>query len=70
LLDEPAVGLDAGSIERFGVLLARHRAQGGMVIAATHQALPLQDAKELPLAPYTPPPLAGGGQGEGEALRQ
>jgi heme exporter protein A len=49
LLDEPTVGLDAASVERLGGLLARHRAQGGMVLAATHLPLPLPDARELRL---------------------
>ena len=50
LLDEPSVGLDAASIERFGRLLAAHRARGGMVLAATHVDLPLPGARSLRLA--------------------
>ncbi|WP_431271366.1 heme ABC exporter ATP-binding protein CcmA [Dankookia sp. P2] len=49
LLDEPTVGLDAASVERLGRLLARHRAAGGMVLAATHLPLPLPGAGELRL---------------------
>ena len=49
LLDEPTVGLDAASVERLGPLLAAHRAQGGMIIAATHLPLPMADARELRL---------------------
>lgn len=49
LLDEPTLGLDAGSIERFGGVLATHRASGGIVVAATHVPLPLADAAELRL---------------------
>ena len=49
LLDEPTVGLDAASVGRLGALLARHRAGGGMVIAATHLPLPLPQATELRL---------------------
>jgi len=49
LLDEPTVGLDAASVERLGGLLARHRAAGGMVLAATHLPLPLPDARQLRL---------------------
>lgn len=49
LLDEPTVGLDAASVERLGLLLARHRAAGGMVLAATHLPLPLPGAGELRL---------------------
>ena len=49
LLDEPTVGLDAASIERLAGLIAAHRAGGGLVIAATHLALPLSHAGELRL---------------------
>ncbi|MDN3568203.1 heme ABC exporter ATP-binding protein CcmA [Paeniroseomonas aquatica] len=49
LLDEPTVGLDAASVARLGTLLARHRAAGGMVLAATHLPLPLPGARELRL---------------------
>jgi heme exporter protein A len=51
LLDEPSVGLDAASIDRFGRLLAAHRARGGMVLAATHVDLPLPGARALRLDP-------------------
>ena len=50
LLDEPTLGLDAASVEGFGGLLAAHRAQGGVVLAATHLPLPLPDAASLRLA--------------------
>jgi heme exporter protein A len=49
LLDEPTVGLDTAAVARLGELLARHRAAGGMVLAATHLPLPLPDAGELRL---------------------
>jgi heme exporter protein A len=44
LLDEPTLGLDTASIDRFGSLLEQHRASGGMVVAATHVPLPLPNA--------------------------
>jgi heme exporter protein A len=50
LLDEPTLGLDTASIERFGRILAAHRAQGGLIVAATHVPLPLPDATALRLA--------------------
>jgi heme exporter protein A len=50
LVDEPTLGVDAASVERFGALLARHRAAGGVVVAATHLPLPLPDAAQLALA--------------------
>ena len=66
LLDEPTLGLDAASVQRFGVMLEAHRAAGGLTIAATHLPLPVAEAEELALL-STPPPLAGGGWGEGAA---
>ena len=50
LVDEPTLGVDAASVERFGALLAAHRASGGVVVAATHLPLPLPDAAQLALA--------------------
>jgi heme exporter protein A len=49
LLDEPTLGLDTASIDRFGGLLAHHRDTGGMVVAATHVPLPLPGATGLRL---------------------
>ncbi|WP_309661754.1 heme ABC exporter ATP-binding protein CcmA [Sphingomonas sp.] len=39
LLDEPLNGLDADGVERLDGLLARHRASGGAVLAASHAPL-------------------------------
>ena len=50
LLDEPTLGLDAVSVERFGTMLDAHRAANGMVIAATHLPLPMRESTELALA--------------------
>lgn len=50
LLDEPTLGLDTASVDRFGALLADHRAAGGVVVAATHVPLPLPGATELLLS--------------------
>lgn len=52
LLDEPANGLDSASIARLGTLMAAHRAAGGIVLAASHQPLPLENAQTLPLADF------------------
>jgi heme exporter protein A len=49
LLDEPTLGVDTASVAAFGHILAAHRAQGGIVLAATHLPLPLPDAAELRL---------------------
>ena len=50
LLDEPTLGLDDAAIERLGRLLARHRDAGGMIVAATHVALPLPGIETLRFA--------------------
>jgi heme exporter protein A len=50
LLDEPTLGLDTASVDRFGTMMAYHRSAGGMVIAATHLPLPLPEAATLALA--------------------
>jgi heme exporter protein A len=47
LLDEPTAALDLASQGVLAALMARHRAGGGLVVAATHQALGLDDAQEL-----------------------
>jgi heme exporter protein A len=49
LLDEPTLGVDAASVEAFGRVLAAHRNWGGVVLAATHLPLPMQDIVELRL---------------------
>ena len=49
LVDEPTLGLDAPAVDLFGVLVSGHRARGGLVVAATHAALPLAGAAELRL---------------------
>ena len=49
LLDEPTLGLDVASLALLAGLLARHRAGGGGVIAATHQELELPGATVLRL---------------------
>jgi heme exporter protein A len=49
LLDEPSVGLDDESLAALETMLAAHRAQGGMVVAATHTEITLADAQILRL---------------------
>ena len=50
LLDEPANGLDIASIERLGTMIADHLANGGAILAASHQALPGAAWRTLELA--------------------
>jgi heme exporter protein A len=49
LVDEPTSALDAASEARFAAIVAGHLAQGGIVVAATHQPLGLDDALSLDL---------------------
>ncbi|MFN3868496.1 MAG: heme ABC exporter ATP-binding protein CcmA [Hyphomicrobiaceae bacterium] len=56
LLDEPTVSLDTQSTALLAKVVARHRAGGGIVIAATHLPLGLDDARELRLGLAAPVP--------------
>lgn len=49
LLDEPANGLDAEGQERLAAAMAAHRAEGGAVLAASHQPLGLDGAQAVRL---------------------
>jgi heme exporter protein A len=49
LLDEPTLGLDADSVVRLAGAMARHRADGGMIIVATHGGLALGSHTTLDL---------------------
>ncbi len=50
LLDEPGSGLDRDGDAFLGRLLDRHRGEGGIASAATHQALPATPSAVLDLA--------------------
>jgi heme exporter protein A len=50
LLDEPTAALDADGIALFVDLVAECRAQGGMVVFSSHDALAVPDAAQLTLA--------------------
>ncbi len=47
LLDEPANGLDMAGVALLEGLIAAHRANGGIVVVATHQPVALPGAKTL-----------------------
>lgn len=49
LLDEPAASLDAEGRSVLGELIAAHRADGGLVIAAVHEALGVEPSQTLTL---------------------
>jgi heme exporter protein A len=47
LLDEPTAGLDAASERQFAAQMREHLSSGGMIVAATHLPLGLDDAVEV-----------------------
>ncbi len=49
LLDEPANGLDTGSVARLKAVIADHRTGGGIALVATHLALAMPGAREIAL---------------------
>ena len=55
LLDEPTVTLDAESAARVATMIAAHRADGGMVIVATHGEIALDGANRLDLGDHAVP---------------
>ncbi len=68
LLDEPTVGLDRAAVGILESLIARHRAEGGIVILATHQPIAAgDDAGSLDLGAYTARRQVFDDQSEGAA---
>jgi heme exporter protein A len=49
LLDEPLTALDRASREKFAVAMRDHCALGGLIVAATHEPLGLEEASTLAL---------------------
>jgi heme exporter protein A len=56
LLDEPTAALDADGERRLLAVVEAHRAAGGRVAIATHQALGLAGTHSLALEDFMPPP--------------
>jgi heme exporter protein A len=54
LLDEPTTALDKASQGALAEIMKEHRSTGGMIVAATHAPLGLDDARELDLGSLTP----------------
>ncbi|PYE42205.1 heme exporter protein A [Rhizobium sp. PP-F2F-G20b] len=52
LMDEPTAALDTASERMVEALIAGHRATGGVVIAATHQALDVPGAQMLTMSGF------------------
>jgi heme exporter protein A len=48
-LDEPTSALDVGSQQRFAELMRAHLSGGGIIVAAVHGPIGLDDARELRL---------------------
>lgn len=53
LLDEPTVGLDQDALAALRAVIDEHRGQGGIVVAATHEAPLADDANTLEVASFT-----------------
>ncbi len=53
LLDEPLTGLDAASRLKFAQAMCDHCARGGMIVAATHEPLGIDETRELLLGKRT-----------------
>ncbi len=52
ILDEPTAALDVSAESVFTALITDHLAQGGIVLAATHQPLGLENAQELKMTGF------------------
>jgi heme exporter protein A len=53
LLDEPSVALDAASFARLSHAMGSHLERGGLIIAATHQALGIANSLQLDLGTWS-----------------
>lgn len=51
ILDEPTSGLDAAATQTLAALMGEHLQHGGLILAATHLPLGLENAQQLVLAP-------------------
>ncbi len=65
LLDEPANGLDVASAAMLGQIVDRHRARGGIVLAASH--MPLAWEQDVTISLSRPEPHDEGDAGEDRA---
>ena len=52
ILDEPTAALDASADGLFAELIEAHLERGGIVLAATHQPLGLEDAQGLKMTGF------------------
>jgi heme exporter protein A len=58
ILDEPTAALDAAAAQLVADLISAHQQNGGIVLAATHQSLGLENVRELTMTGF-----AGVGEG-------
>jgi len=58
ILDEPTAALDTRAEQTFTDLIKQHLAAGGMLLAATHQPLGLENARELRMTGFSDLPEA------------
>lgn len=56
LLDEPGNGLDTASLALLGAAVTAHLASGGILLAASHQPLPMATPILMDLSAYRPAP--------------
>jgi len=68
LLDEPTSALDRAAQSRLTGMMRAHLAAGGLIIAATHAPIGLDQTVELRLDQATPSPLVGEGWGVGSGV--
>ena len=54
ILDEPSVSLDAKSIKSLEKMLATHRADGGIVVIATHTEVSLPNSQNISMSNFNP----------------
>lgn len=54
LLDEPGNGLDTASVDLLGQAVQQHLTSGGIIVAASHQPLPIAEPILLSLADHVP----------------
>jgi len=65
LLDEPTSTLDAAAQARLADLMRTHLSAGGLIVAASHGPIGLEQTRELRLDQIVPSPHGGGGLGRG-----
>ena len=68
LLDEPTSTLDAAAQQRLAGFMGRHRADGGLILTASHAPIGLEASQELRVDRTVPAALAGQDSASAEAV--